>query len=98
MVLLPVSTIWGACAIGFGDSNGGNIELAVAGLFSMLGLLALIGLMLRRWQKILISSYLLVFAFVLIGWLNIRPSNDRHWQTDARMLAYADFAGDLVTA
>lgn len=97
MALLPVTTIWGTCAIAFGDSNGGNIELAVASLFGILGLLTLIGLTFRRWQQVLVSSYLSVFACLLIWWLNINPSNDRHWQPDADKLAYADFAGNLVT-
>ena len=97
IVLLPFTTIWGACAIAMGDFDGGNTKIAVASLFGIFGLLTLIGLVLRRWLKILVSSYLLVFAFVTIGWMTISPSNDRHWQTDASKLAYADFAGDLVT-
>lgn len=97
MALLPVTTVWGACALAFGDSNGGTIDIAVASSFGMLSLLTLIGLVSGRWQNVLTPIYLLVFAYVLVGWLAIRPSNDRPWQTDVDKLSDAGFAGDLVT-
>ena len=97
IMLLAVTTIWGICAIAFGDSNGGNIELAIASVFGLLGLSTSVGLVLGRWQNVLMSTYCLAFACLLIEWLSISPSNDRQWQTDARLLAYASFAGDVVT-
>lgn len=96
-MLLLVTTIWGTCAIAFGNSNGGNIQIAFASLFGILGLLTLIGLMLCRWCKVLILTYLLVFACIVIRWINITPSNDRQWQTDANKLAHASFSGDFIT-
>lgn len=97
IALLPVTTLWGALALAFGDSNSDNLNLVLAALFGMLGLLTLIGLVWRRWQKLLIWSYLSVFLCLLIWWLNITPSNHRLWQTDASLLAQASFAGDIVT-
>jgi len=34
---------------------------------------------------------------VLIWWLSLRPSNDRDWQPDLKVLAYADIAGKKIT-
>ncbi len=38
-----------------------------------------------------------IFAVVLVWWLNIRPSNDGDWQSDVAVLPRADIDGDSVT-
>lgn len=97
ITLLLITTIWGGCAIAFADSNGGNLEFALAILFAMLGFLTLIGIFFYRWRKVLVSIYLVAFACIVIRWLAISPSNDRPWKTEASKLAHANFTGDLIT-
>lgn len=96
-LLLIATTLWGVCAIVFGDSASSDIQLGLAAAFGLTGLLTLIGLGFRRWRQRLCLTYLIVFAGVLLWWLSINPSNDRPWQTDAAKLAYATVAGDSVT-
>jgi len=94
---LILTTLWCVCAIYFGDSSSGSMQLSLAILFGFSGLLALIGLGFARWRKRLNLGYWVLFAAVFLWWVNISPSNDRQWQTDAAKLAYATFAGDYVT-
>jgi hypothetical protein len=37
------------------------------------------------------------FTLVLAWWLTLQPSNDRDWQPDVAVLAYADIEGNTVT-
>jgi hypothetical protein len=37
------------------------------------------------------------FLLVLAWWLTIQPSNDRDWQPDSAVLAYADIEGNRIT-
>jgi len=96
-LLVIATTLWGVCAIAFGDSASSDSQTGLAALFGLFGLVVLVGLGFRRWRKLLCWSYSVVFAGILLGWLSISPSNDRPWQTDAAKLAYATFAGDGVT-
>lgn len=96
-LLVTATTLWGVCAITFGDSASSDIQNGLAALYGLCGLVALIGLGFERWRKRLCLAYLTVFAGVLLWWLSISPSNDRPWQTDAAKLAYATFAGDSIT-
>lgn len=97
MIVVLIITGWGVCAIYFGDSQTGTVQVALAAGFGFSGLLTLIGLAFPLWRYRLLMIHCLFFVFVLIGWLNITPSNDRQWQTDVEKLAYATFDGDLVT-
>ena len=49
----------------------------------------------RRWLAagLTISG----FALVLAWWFALQPSNDREWQPDLAVLAYADLEGNEVT-
>jgi hypothetical protein len=57
----------------------------------------LISLFFARWRNYGLIVYGTAFCLVLLYWLSIAPSNQRHWQTDAAKLAYATFEGDRVT-
>src|SRR5271155_2451061 len=37
------------------------------------------------------------FAFVLLWWLSLKPSNDRNWQADVAQTPWAEVNGDVVT-
>jgi len=60
-------------------------------------LLALIGLMVRRWRARTVGAFFAWFAVLLVCWLSTEPSNSRDWLTDSAILAYATFEGDQVT-
>ncbi len=92
-----LTSIWGVCALYFGDSATGWPQRLLATLFALLSLATLISLVFARWRKYGLIAYGTAFGLVLLYWLSISPSNQRHWQTDAAKLAYATFEGDKVT-
>lgn len=97
VLVLLTSILWGVCALYFGDSATGWPQRLLASLFGLLGLATLISLVFARWRKYGLIAYGTAFGLVLLYWLTIAPSNQRHWQTDAEKLAYATFEGDRVT-
>lgn len=95
--VLLITILWGGCALYFGDSATGWQQTVSAALFGLVGFAALISLSSARWRKQGLIAYGSAFGLVLLYWLNIAPSNQRHWQPDAAKLAYATFEGDSVT-
>lgn len=97
VLVLLITILWGGCALYFGDSATGWLQCLLAVLFALLGVAALISIAFARWRNYALITYWSAFGLVLLFWLNIAPSNQRHWQTDAEKLAYATFEGDSVT-
>jgi hypothetical protein len=86
-------TLWAAAAFYFDVRLPWlRVPLTVAYL---LGVLAVWIWVKGRWGKIGLTAG--GFALVLAWWLMLRPSNDRPWQPDVVVLAYADIDGRLVT-
>ena len=50
-----------------------------------------------RGKVLKLASLFAAFSLVLIWWLTLKPSNDRHWQTDVAETAWAETNGDDVT-
>src|ERR1043166_5034473 len=44
-----------------------------------------------------LTAALGVFALVLLWWLTLKPTNNRHWQPDVAQTAWAEIDGELVT-
>jgi hypothetical protein len=94
---LIITTGWGAFALYFGNSHSGVVQIWLAVIFGLSGLVALIGLGFAHWRKRLLTVYSIGFAAILTWWFLISPSNEREWQPDVAKLAYATFDGDTVT-
>ncbi|MBU2571757.1 MAG: DUF4105 domain-containing protein [Gammaproteobacteria bacterium] len=98
MALIIIATsVWGALAVYFGDSDSGIIWNFLSAGFGVFSLVTLISLGFPHWRKRCLYGYGVVFSLILIWWLLISPSNDRQWQPDVAKLAYATFDGDKVT-
>lgn len=98
MALIIIATsVWGACAVYFGDSDSGIIQISLSAGFGLFGLVTLISLGFPHWRKHCLYGYGGVFTLILIWWFSISPSNDRQWHHDVAKLAYATFDGDKVT-
>lgn len=97
LLSLLITILWGVCALYLGDSATGWLQRLLAVLFALLGVAALMSLAFARWRKYGQFIYWSAFGLVLLYWLSIAPSNQRHWQPDAEKLAYATFEGDSVT-
>lgn len=84
---------WAAAALYVDFPVVGARWLAAAGYAS----LSIAGLIfLPRWRYKLLSC-VAAFAVVLAWWLTLAPSNDRHWQPDVAMTAWAEIDRDHVT-
>lgn len=98
MALIIIATsVWGALAVYFGDSDSGIIRNFLSAGFGVFSLVTLISLGFPHWRKRCLYGYGVVFSLILIWWLSISPSNDRQWQPDVAKLAHATFDGDKVT-
>ncbi len=91
-------TLWSVPAIVFGDSHSSPIQIAIAGLVALSGLIAIATQIISTsWRRRLFWVHHIVFFIVVSWWFTIQPSNTRNWQTDLSKLAYASVNRDLVT-
>ncbi len=99
LVLLLIGTnVWAVLALYFGDSHTGNIQVAIAAVFALFGLITLVGLGFVRWRKRLLIAYSILFIGIVSGWwFMVSPSNERQWQPDLAKLPFATIDGDKVT-
>jgi len=92
------STTWAALAVNFGDSNSSTVQLTIALLVALIGLLTIVALLFSfAVRKQLLMVHTVIFIIVLFWWFNIQPANDRLWQADVSKLAHASVEGSLVT-
>ena len=91
-------TLWSVLAIVFGDSHSSPIQIAIASLVALSGLIAIATQIISTsWRRRQFWIHHIVFLIVVTWWFTIQPSNTRNWQTDLNKLAYASVNGDLVT-
>jgi hypothetical protein len=86
-------TLWAAAALHF-DVRVAWLRTPLAVAY-LLGVLAIWFWVKGRWLKTALTAG--GFVLVLAWWLSLRPSNDRDWQPDVAMLAYADIEGSRIT-
>ena len=91
-LVLLLLTLWATAALYF-DVRVSWLQVPLAVLYAA-AILA-IWIFKRRW----LATALTVggFAIVLAWWLSLKPSNDRDWQPDLAVTAYADIKGNNVT-
>lgn len=98
LLWLICSSAWAALTIYFGDSYSSTIQLILSTLVAMIGITVIVSqLLLSTWRKRLLLIHSVIFITVIIYWFNIQAMNDRNWQTDVSILAYANIKSDLVT-
>jgi hypothetical protein len=95
--LLLGSAGWGALAIYYSDLENPAIRDAATGVFILVALVAMAGVVSRRWRLRALVGYVVIFVLLVAWWNTIKPSNDRVWRPDVAVLPYATFEGDLVT-
>jgi hypothetical protein len=92
-LILLLTTLWAAAAL-FIDVRVSWLRIPLAAGF-LLAVVATWILARGRWRKIGLT--VAAFAAVLVWWLALPPSNERDWQPDVAVLAYADIDGNKVT-
>ena len=90
-------TGWGALALAVVGPGGDKGRLALAAAYGVAGLAAVVALVLHRGLRFALPAFAVVLVAIAGWWSNIRPSNDRDWQPEVAVLAYATIDGDLVT-
>jgi hypothetical protein len=88
---------WGALALLYWDHANETLRYALLAAYGITSLACLVGFLLPRWRWRSVAGFALIFTALLISWLGLEPSNDRDWQPENAMLAYATVAGDRVT-
>jgi len=91
--VLLMLTLWAAAALHF-DVRVSWLRTPLAAAY-LLGVLAMWFLVKGRWLKTALTAG--GCALVLAWWFSLKPSNDRDWQPDVAVLAYADIEGNKVT-
>jgi Domain of unknown function (DUF4105) len=91
------ATAWGVLALYYSDVTSAVLRIALATLFGVFGLTALVLLGRRPWRWRALGGFALVFAVLLVWWSSIAPSNDRDWKPEVAVLPYATIDGDRVT-
>ena len=90
---LLLGTLWAAAALHFDVRVSWlRTPLAVAYLLAVTA----VWIWVKGWWKKL-GLTAAGFALVLAWWFTLQPSNDRDWQPDVAVLAYADVEGNKVT-
>ncbi|MDO9596080.1 MAG: DUF4105 domain-containing protein [Azoarcus sp.] len=95
--LMAVAGGWGALALAYSGPATETVRTSLAVAFGVATLVAVLGLLFRRWRGRALVVYGLMFAVLLIWWSGIEPSNERDWQTDVAVLPKATIEGDLIT-
>jgi len=91
--VLVLLTVWTVAALYF-DAPVAWLRAPLAMTYAM----CVLGVWLfvkRRWLAAALTAG--SFGIVLAGWLVLKPSNDRDWQPDVAVLAYADISGNRLT-
>jgi len=88
---------WGALALHYWDHANPTLRkvLVVAWILACIALIALF--LLTRWRWRSLAIFIGLFAALLLAWRAIEPSNDRSWEPENAVLAYADIDGDRIT-
>jgi hypothetical protein len=92
-LVLLLLTLWAAAALWI-DVRVHWLRGPLVAIYA-LAVLAVWVFVKRRW--IAVSLTILGFMLVVAWWFSLKPSNDRDWQPDLALLAYADIQGNQVT-
>jgi hypothetical protein len=96
-VLVVGATAWGAGVLFFAGPADARTRSVLATVLIVVGLLVLGVLVSREWRWRAVAVFAGVLVLVAGWWTTIRPSNDRDWQPEVRVLAHATIDGDRVT-
>jgi len=96
-LLIVAIGIWGALLLEYAaPANEPAHTVLVAG-FALAAGWTLIALFVRRWRWPAIGVFAVLCAGLAVLWSSLAPTNDRDWQQDLAVLAYATIDGDKVT-
>ena len=93
-IIVTAMTAWGVGVLYYSPLAPERWRAIAAGAYAAMTALAFV-LLPRRGRTL--AGFLIVFAVLVVLFLNIPASNDRDWQTEVSVTPYATLKGDLVT-
>jgi hypothetical protein len=96
LLMLGVSG-WGMLALHYWDHANPTLRDALAAAWALASLALIVGFALRSWRWRSFVAFTALFALLLAAWNAIAPSNDREWEPENAVLAYADIDGERLT-
>jgi len=95
-LLMLLAIGWGVLALRYWDHANPLVRNGLAVAFGVSSLALMVGFTVRRWRWRAAGTFLALFSLLLACWLAIAPSNDRNWQPENAVLAYAEIKGDRI--
>ena len=97
VIVLPLLTLWGACALWYQITGGGQVlKWVIVIVWVAFGLATLIAASMGR-PAVGLGCFAVGFAGLLLWWHQIAPSNQRVWADDVARTASGRVDGNLVT-
>jgi hypothetical protein len=89
--------VWGTLLLEYAGPRNDLAHRTLVVGFALAAAAALIALFVGRWRWRAIGVYAVLSAGLVVLWSSLEPTNDRDWQPEVALLAYATVAGDRVT-
>jgi hypothetical protein len=96
LLMLGMSA-WGVLALIYWDHAGAPLRYTGACIFGAAALLLMGAALQVRWRWRAWGAFLVLFALLLGCWSTIGASNERDWQPENAVLAYASIEGERIT-
>jgi hypothetical protein len=92
-----VASAWGVLALLYWDHANPSLRSGLALAFGIASLILVVSFAVRARRWLAFGAFAAIFALLVICWLALEPSNDRDWQPESAVLAYASIVGDRIT-
>lgn len=97
LMLMLGASGWGVLALRYWDHARHGLRDTLAAAWAFTALMLIVGFALRRWRLRSLLVFTALFALLVGAWTTIEPSNDRDWETENAVLAFATIDGDRIT-
>jgi hypothetical protein len=96
-LLMLLLTGWGLLALRYWDHAAPAARNALGIAYGVSSLALMIGFAVGRRRVRAAAVFAALFGLLLACWFSIAPSNDRNWQPESAVLAYATIDGNRIT-
>jgi hypothetical protein len=96
-LLMLLATGWGVLALRYWDHAGPLVRNGLSVVYGFGSLALIIGFAVGRRRVRAEVGFAALFGLLLACWYSIAPSNDRNWQPENAVLAYATIDGNRIT-
>lgn len=97
LLLMLAAAAWGVLALHYWDHANPTLRRMLVTAWAIAALAFLAGFLLRRWRWRSLAAFAALFALLVACWSVIEPSNDRVWEPENSVLAWASIDGDRIT-